>query len=322
MKLLLEEYGLAILSTVVIIIMIAFIFPLKEQTKGVLNDEAEIASHNVKYENEYTMMSQITEITTKINYERNTSDSVFRDFSDIANRLKDGDLKEAFVALGTTGSGFIKPFDNVGVNAGVWKYPDSYGGGVHLGVDYAVSYGTTINAPADGVIIVSSNGCEKGQLGDSCSGDDSRAVSYGGNQVFFITSVNSKVYVIAFSHLSYAKDIGVYKQGESLGTTGSSGNSTGSHAHVEVTYLGNGNFEDIEKTYLRTLYTSSFGCGWGESALTNVCDELSNGTNLSSGACRMSPELVFTGTESESTDKSILKKFEPINKTDEEETSQ
>lgn len=152
-----------------------------------------------------------------------------------------------------------------------------------------MSLGTDIIAPANGIIVISSNGCGTGFLGDTCSGNDPLAVSYGGNQIYFFTSVDNKVYCITFSHLllNSPSKKGIVMQGDKIAKVGSSGNSTGAHSHIEVFYLGEGDFVDIEETYLRTPYSASFNCGWGEAALNNIC--LSEPTR----SCRLNPETIF-----------------------------
>lgn len=185
-------------------------------------------------------------------------------------------------------AGFYSPVPGASISAGAWYYPASFGGGVHLGVDYAVGLGHAIYAPSNGLIIVSSDGCGTGYLGNSC-GAGNGGVSYGGNQIYMITSVGGNVYAITFSHLllgsPHAK--GLVMAGEQIGKVGSSGNSSGPHCHIELYYLGPGDMDDIESDYLHRNYSSSFNCGWGYYALNRLCE---NGVGA---PCRLNPAYYF-----------------------------
>ncbi|MBR0461876.1 MAG: peptidoglycan DD-metalloendopeptidase family protein [Erysipelotrichaceae bacterium] len=182
--------------------------------------------------------------------------------------------------------GFTSPVPGSHISAGFPYYPASFGGGVHLGVDYAAKVGTTIYAPADGVIIISDDNCATyGYLGNSCGGAGG-GVSYGGNQLYMLCSVNGTIYALTFSHLysGSVHAVGVVTQGTAIARVGSSGNSTGPHCHIEMYYLGEGENEDIP-TYINALnsgrYSLSFNCGWGSAALANIC------SNKGRAPCRL-----------------------------------
>lgn len=284
MKSFIEEYGLAILTTIIVIILIALLSPIKIQVKDVLVNIGEKEAFVLEKNNEYLKTEQIVQARVTMNQHRNNNESVKRNFSTLADTYMDA------INNLETSSYFIAPIEDSNISAGVWHYPKSFGEGVHLGIDYAATLGTDIVAPANGVIIVSSNGCGTGFLGDSCAGNDPNAVNYGGNQIYFLTSVDNKVYCITFSHLllntAHAK--GIVYQGDKIAEVGGSGNATGPHSHIEVFYLGEGDFQDVEETYMRTDYTASFNCGWGEAALGNICE------NTLEGSCRIDPTKIFT----------------------------
>lgn len=177
-------------------------------------------------------------------------------------------------------SGFTSPIPGCSLSAGFPYYPESFGGGVHLGIDYAAKIGSDIYAPADGVILVADDGncATYGYLGNSCGGLGG-GVSYGGNQLYMICSVDGDIYALTFSHL-YLNSITVQAgdvvfQGDLIAKVGSSGNSTGPHAHIEMFYLGTGDNEDLAD-YITKFnnggYSLSFNCGWGSAALVNNCD--------------------------------------------------
>ena len=185
--------------------------------------------------------------------------------------------------------GLISPIPGARVSAGCWYYPASFGGGIHLGVDFAVGKGTQIYAPANGVVLVTSNGCGDGYLGCECGSAGGGAI-YGGNQVYLIMSAGGKVYGVLFAHLlnnSIAVSKGeIVMQGDPIAKVGSSGNSTGPHSHVELFYLGEGDMEDLGD-YLNRNYSLSFNCGWGRKALERLCE---NGVGA---PCRLDPRKYF-----------------------------
>ena len=152
-----------------------------------------------------------------------------------------------------------------------WYYND---GTFHLGTDYAASKGTPVLAPADGYIVVSSNGCDDGYLGNSCGGDAALAVAYGGNQLHMLTIVDGHLYEVIMFHMVNSSEMvktGYVSKGETIGYVGTSGNSTGAHLHVEIFDLGA--VSDINPGQ---NVSSSFGMGWGEPALSFTCDNTKN----------------------------------------------
>lgn len=155
-----------------------------------------------------------------------------------------------------TADGWIYPIaGSFYVSAGAWYYPESFGGGVHYGVDLANNVGTPLVAAGPGVILGTHTGCDTyGYLGNSC-GD------YGGNSVTMVVSINGRLYGIIYAHMSevYVSRGQSVNQGTNIGTLGSSGNSTGPHLHFETYYLGESSLTDYINNWNGSLYFSSDG---------------------------------------------------------------
>jgi len=186
-------------------------------------------------------------------------------------------------------NGWISPIakGSYEISAGVWNYPESFGGGLHLGVDLAAVNGTEVVAPANGIVLFSSNGCAKnGYLGSLCGAPGAAG---GGNQVYMLVSLDNKLFAISFAHLEYnsvAETGTVVLAGDVIGRVGSTGNSTGNHTHLEMHYLG----ENIDiKTYVDNWNGDlSFGNGWGEAGLNNICKK-----TLDKNPCRIDAAAVM-----------------------------
>ena len=171
-------------------------------------------------------------------------------------------------------TGLVHPVKNSSISAGMPYYPDDFGGGMHIGIDYAASYGTNILAPADGVIISSVNACENDRgynLGDRCGYVEGKGMAAGGNQLRMIFSANGIMYGLIGFHMLYGSvhAEGVVMKGTVIGQVGSSGNSTGAHCHIELFYLGKGEAKDIP-AYLSKGYTVGFNLGYN---ISSLCSE-------------------------------------------------
>ena len=179
------------------------------------------------------------------------------------------------------GSGWVYPVSgNFRVGNGVWNY-DS--GGKHLGQDYPAALGTTLVAPASGVVVKASDaGCSNNfNIYDSCNGG-------WGNYINMIVNVDGNYYGLLYAHLTPG-GISVSRgqqvsAGQAVGQMGSSGMSSGPHLHVEVYYLGQNSSSAFD------LYTSNtFGTG-GSSSERPGSRCQSNGN---SAPCRVNPRSVF-----------------------------
>ena len=113
--------------------------------------------------------------------------------------------------------GFIIPLDK-------YRKTSSYGerwGRLHKGIDLAVPEGTPIKASCSGFIST----VKKGDTG------------YGYHIVIDHSSVLSENYCTRYAHMSSFADVKVgdyVKQGQIIGYSGNTGNSTGPHLHFEI----------------------------------------------------------------------------------------
>lgn len=182
-------------------------------------------------------------------------------------------------------SGWAVPVPGSYRSAGTWNYA---GGGVHLGYDFAVSQGTNIYAAADGVIIVSSDGCTTGWLGNTC-GYQYGGVIYGGNQIYMIVRVNGELYAVQYAHMLYGSLVGtgIVHAGDYIGKAGSTGNSSGPHCHIEVTYLGTGTIANYIAGWNGDL---SFGAGWANGIYGTYGRRCQDGVGA---PCRIRPEEIW-----------------------------
>ena len=215
----------------------------------------------------------------------------------------DGTISSTLTNL-VSSNHFVEPVPDSSISAYPWYYPQSFGGTYHLGTDYAAIKGTEIYAPANGVVVVSSNGCGDGQLGDSCAGDNPYAVGYGGNQITMIVRIENSIdsnvkdgfYAFTFFHMLNLPNHneGIVYQGDIIGYLGTSGNSTGPHCHTEVWKLDGDSWEEV----LSREYSSSFNNGWGSLAINNACEytedvSMDPGNENYLGACRLKAYELF-----------------------------
>lgn len=237
------------------------------------NEEAYYLELKAEYDRAVARNNEIIE------EKMNELDDALSDYSNIISEI--GDISNI-----PSSSGLYSPAPGASINAGTWYYPS---GGVHLGVDYGLSFGSNIYAPANGVVTLSADGCPStGYLGNGC-GANIGGVYAGGNQVIMIVSADNVVYGVSFFHLQQGSPVGTgfISEGDYVGRVGSSGNSSGPHCHIELYYLGPGDMEDIQNDYLLRNYSLSFGCGWGSAGLNKLCE------NGAKAPCRLRPELYF-----------------------------
>ena len=100
----------------------------------------------------------------------------------------------------------------------------------------------------------------------------------GGNTLHILVEANGQVYGVTFAHMSQMiiSDKTQIVQGQLIGYTGNTGNSTGPHCHIEVFKL-NMSFQQA-LNYWNTYFDWAWGCSWNY------------GPSCSSAGCRIRPE--------------------------------
>ncbi|WP_026830889.1 MULTISPECIES: murein hydrolase activator EnvC [Exiguobacterium] len=121
------------------------------------------------------------------------------------------------VSVPTGSAKFIRPASG-GVSQGFGPASGANGYTFHNGVDFSGPVGSPIRAAASGTVITAGSGGPYG------------------NHVMISHFLNGQVYTTVYAHMnSLAVRAGqTVSQGQSLGTLGSTGNSTGPHLHFEL----------------------------------------------------------------------------------------
>jgi murein DD-endopeptidase MepM/ murein hydrolase activator NlpD len=192
-------------------------------------------------------------------------------------------ISSAYSGTIASSSGFTVPVIGGTYSAGTWAYP---GGGLHLGLDWAAPIGSTVVAPADGLILYANNPAPTngGYLGNWAG------YPYGGgNTIEMLCNINGTLYAISFAHLaqegmsvSAGQSVAA---GQAIALTGNSGNSTGPHCHIEVYNLGS---MSVEEAVARFSASADFAWGTGWSGSSTACEV--TGTT----PCRERPEVFFS----------------------------
>lgn len=109
--------------------------------------------------------------------------------------------------------------------------------GFHAGMDISAGANAEVLSLADGQVIRTSTNCAPfgGYIGNRCPADDAFAWG-GGNFVMIEFKADGKKYYALYAHLSrvYAEVGDKVSAGDVIGTQGSSGNSQGTHLHLEI----------------------------------------------------------------------------------------
>lgn len=178
-----------------------------------------------------------------------------------------------------TGS-FVFPVPGAYKTQSVWHYDANYGGGFHLGVDLAAGTNTPIYAMGSGIVMVASGGCATtGSFG--CNGGL-------GNHLMMIFMANNKVYATLIMHIAAGSftvsPMQTVDAGAMIARVGNSGNSFGSHAHIEIFDLGVSSISEGVALWNQPQYrTAQFGLGGSASGYNSLCSNRST-------PCRVNPE--------------------------------
>lgn len=268
-----------------------------ESKKIQLEDEKELLL--VQIEKSKTLYEVIEKIVSELRVQKKDQENLVEQSTQIS-KSQEEDLKNIFQEViyiepdpetgegggsipggGVSSSGWGRPVGgNYSVGNGVWAY-DS--GGKHLGQDYPAAVGTSLLAPADGVVVgTRDNGCSNNyNIYDGCGGG-------WGNYLNMIVNVNGSYYGLLYAHISPGGMlVGSGQQvsaGQAVAQMGSSGMSSGPHLHVEVYYLGG----DVDTAFSHYT-TNTFGTGGSTSERGNSrCN-----SNGNSAPCRVNPRSVF-----------------------------
>lgn len=161
---------------------------------------------------------------------------------------------------------------------GTWYYPD--GKTPHLGADYSGPSGAPVVAPARSLVLYANDPYGSTQYGSTLGWPYG-----GGNTIHLLTQVNGTTYGISFFHLSKGILVSpgqLVEQGQTVAYSGSSGNSTGPHLHVEVINLGTMSVTEAQARFAQTA-DFAWGSGW---SLSSTCSNRS-------APCREQPENFF-----------------------------
>ena len=148
---------------------------------------------------------------------------------------------------GSSGSSTTPPNDIVQVLDGEFGSPIQEGfvitsevgerdlDGFHFGMDFTTGYGAEIYAICDATVYEVNTSCPKeGYLGSTCPTGTS--FDWGGNFVILVFGYEGQNYYVGYAHLSEVLVTPGERvsKGQLIGYEGFSGNSSGSHLHLEI----------------------------------------------------------------------------------------
>lgn len=108
--------------------------------------------------------------------------------------------------------------------------------GFHFGMDLTTAFGAEIYAISDATVYEVNTSCPAvGYLGSACP-PSGTSFNWGGNFVILVFEYEGKNYYVGYGHLSevLVSTGERVSKGQVIGYEGSSGNSTGSHLHLEI----------------------------------------------------------------------------------------
>jgi len=154
--------------------------------------------------------------------------------------------------------------------AGTWYYPsDPWDTQLyeHIGADYSGPIGAPVVAPARSIVLYANDPYESNQYGPSLGWPRG-----GANTIELLTQVNGTTYAISFFHLSKGILVSpgdVVEQGQTVAYSGSSGNVTGPHLHVELVNLGSMSITEAQARFAQNA-DFGWGSGWSVSSACSI----------------------------------------------------
>lgn len=211
---------------------------------------------------------QISEISIEMEEAAHQSEQYQQELSEISSSIEDALANNGgFIDGPISSEGFSRPAEWGIVTAANWQYPS---GGVHFGMDIGGRLGSELYAPCDGVVIYMQTGCQSdgGYLGNYCGGG-------AGNYLVMLAQMGGTTYGIRYLHMTNNNYIGwssgefipVYR-GQVVGFMGHSGNSTGTHVHIEIFDLGPIGYTEGARLFAK--YGSFFGTSYSLSSRCEV----------------------------------------------------
>lgn len=270
---------------------------LEEQKALLVADKEELAKQKAAVE---AQKAELEKQKVALQAVQNTQQSLLAEYNTKAAELEAKqqqaaqnltEIKGALSDLSTLRNlkpspGWVYPVKKFYISAGSFYYPASFcSAGAnkcpHLGTDFAAEVGTPIYAPANSVVLFMNDRCPTyGGLGNWCGSPGSAGA---GNHVLLAMVVNGKTYAVKIGHMK--KGVSNYikwpsgdgkavtvLQGTQIGEVGSSGNSSGPHAHIEVMYFGSQSLESVIKQF-SSQGKFDFGLGWGSAGLATTCNK-------------------------------------------------
>lgn len=202
-------------------------------SNGLLVSSSSISDYVTFFENHNDVIVEFYNLSGITDYEIDT-DSLEESVRDLQDDKEDflseinKYLEEYENNYTGTGNGkFIYPTTITTISAG---YPNYDNGDYHGGVDFAVPLGTPVGASADGVVVISTDITSHSNC--HCSYTSGGYHSYG-RYIVIDHGDGVRTY---YCHLSerYVNVGDTVKQGQIIGKSGSTGNSSGPHCHFEV----------------------------------------------------------------------------------------
>lgn len=164
------------------------------------------------------------------------------EFKNAATYEDSSDPTTVIIAQGSVknSAGFIYPLPK-----GTSRISSHYGprnlngsGPIHRGIDLSTNDGTPIYSIAEGgKVIKTASGCPRGEATNRTTPRSACGGGWGNHAIIHYSNVNGKSYDVVYAHLLKGPSVSkgaTVQLGQQIGETGSSGNSTGGHLHLEI----------------------------------------------------------------------------------------